>query len=151
MPLIPLVAIVALGGAAAGWHSGRPGQPALAMVALPWLVLPPVILIAVSQIHPAYVERYVIFCIPALALLSAAGLTGLARLVATVPVARSRPVLGWAPTAVILVVLAVLLASRQHLTGPAAGRTTCARPPPSSRRMNAPVTRSSTFRREHGP
>ncbi len=121
-PLIPLVAIVALAGAAAGWRSGRPGQPALAMVALPWLVLPPVILIAVSQIHPAYVERYVIFCVPALALLSAAGLTGLARLVAMIPVARPRPVLAWAPTAVILVVLAALLASRQHLTGPAASR-----------------------------
>jgi len=120
--LIPLVGIIAVGGILAGWRSCRPGQPALAVVALPWLVLPPVILILASQVHPAYVERYVILCIPALALLGAAGLAGLARLAAMTPVAGSRPALAWAPAAVILAVLAVLLIGPQHLTGPVAAR-----------------------------
>jgi mannosyltransferase len=120
--LVPLVAILALGGAVAGWRSGRPGQPALAVVALPWLVLPPLILISVSQVHPAYVERYVILCIPALALLSAAGFAGLARLVAMTPAAGPRPALAWAPAAVILAVIAVLLIGPQHLAGPTAAR-----------------------------
>src|SRR6266581_7465066 len=103
--LVPLVAILALGGAVAGWRSRRPGQPGLAVVALPWLVLPPLILIVVSQVHPAYVERYVILCIPALALLCAAGLAGLARLVAMTPAAGPRPALAWAPAAIILAVI----------------------------------------------
>ncbi len=120
--LIPLVGIIAVGGILAGWRSCRPGQPALAVVALPWLVLPPVILILASQVHPAYVERYVILCIPALALLGAAGLAGLARLAAMTPVAGSRPALAWAPAAVILAVLAVLLIGPQHLAGPVAAR-----------------------------
>ena len=120
--LIPLVVITALGGAVAGWRSGHPGQPALAVIALPWLVFPPLILISVSQLHPAYVERYVILCIPALALLCAAGLAGLSRLAAMIPAVRRRPALGWAPAAVLLVILAVLLAGPQHLSGPAAAR-----------------------------
>jgi mannosyltransferase len=49
----------------------------LTVVAVPWLVLPPVVLIAGSFIHPVYVERYVIFCLPALAMLTAAGLVWL--------------------------------------------------------------------------
>lgn len=120
--LVPLMAIIALGGILAGWRSRRPGQPALAVVALPWLVLPPLILISVSQVHPAYVERYVILCIPALALLCAAGLAGLARLVAMIPVARPRAALAWAPAAVVFAIMAALLVSRQHLAGPAAAR-----------------------------
>ena len=55
------------------------GRPlAIIDVALPWLVLPPAILLGISQIHPLYNFRYVVFCLPAVALLGADGLSWLA-------------------------------------------------------------------------
>jgi hypothetical protein len=68
----------------------------------------------VSQVHIAYVERYVVVSIPALALLCAAGLTGLARLIAAAGTGRVRRGLAWLPTAVIMVAMAVLLAGPQQ-------------------------------------
>ena len=46
---------------------------------MPWLLLPPVLLIVASEIKPVYVPRYVVFCLPALALLAGAGLAALGR------------------------------------------------------------------------
>jgi mannosyltransferase len=54
-----------------------------ATVALPWLVAPPAILLAVSTTHPVYDQRYVEFCLPGLAICVAAGITGLWRLAAS--------------------------------------------------------------------
>ncbi|MEO3786662.1 glycosyltransferase family 39 protein [Actinocorallia sp. B10E7] len=42
--------------------------------AAPWMVLPPLFLLVVSLWDPFYVFRYVLFCVPAVALLVAAGL-----------------------------------------------------------------------------
>ena len=53
-----------------------------ATVALPWLVVPPAILLAASTSHPVYDERYVEFCLPALAICVAAGITWLWRAIA---------------------------------------------------------------------
>jgi mannosyltransferase len=75
--LIPVIGALAVLGCLAGPGLGRGGMTMTA-VALPWLVLPPALLIAVSLAHPIYVERYVVFCLPALAVLTAAGLTWLA-------------------------------------------------------------------------
>lgn len=44
-----------------------------------WLFLPPAALILVSEIKPIYVDRYVVFCLPAIALLAGAGLAVLGR------------------------------------------------------------------------
>ena len=52
----------------------------LARLALPWLAIPPVAMLAVSQAMPVYNFRYVVFCVPALALLAGLGLAGLGRL-----------------------------------------------------------------------
>ncbi|GAA3235131.1 glycosyltransferase family 39 protein [Actinocorallia longicatena] len=46
----------------------------LTATALPWLVLPPGLLLAISLVSPIYVERYVLYCVPAACLLLAAGL-----------------------------------------------------------------------------
>jgi mannosyltransferase len=51
---------------AGGWR--------LARLALPWLAIPPVVMLAVSQAMPVYNFRYVVFCVPALALLAGLGL-----------------------------------------------------------------------------
>ena len=73
-------ALLALAGIAAAClaDNWRPLNPAA--IALPWLVVPPVLLIGGSFIKPVYVERYVEFCLPALAILVGTGLVGLIRL-----------------------------------------------------------------------
>jgi mannosyltransferase len=79
----------------------------LARVALPWLVVPPVLLLAISLADPLYVERYVVFCLPALSLLAAAGVVWLTRL--TGEAATSRGVQA-GRTRVLAVLPSVLLA-----------------------------------------
>ena len=118
--VLPL-ALLTLGGLVAacladGW---RPLNPAA--IALPWLVVPPFLLIAASFVKPVYYVRYVEFCLPALAIAASAGLTGLVRLAARTPLARGLAGrdwagLGWAwlPAAVVIAVLATLLAGPQQ-------------------------------------
>jgi mannosyltransferase len=79
--------------------AGRPAlravwPPGLLALSLPWLLLPPVVLIGVSQASPVYTFRYVLFCAPAAALLAGSGLAGLGRLAAGGP--------AWAPGAACL-------------------------------------------------
>ena len=119
--LILPVALLALAGLAAacladGW---RPLNPAA--IALPWLVVPPFVLIAASFVKPVYYVRYVEFCLPALAILVGAGLVGLIRLAAVTPLGRLR--LAWLPAALVVAGLAALLAGPQQ-----AIRQTAARP-----------------------
>jgi mannosyltransferase len=71
---------VALAGVLIGLYLGRQRRRyALAWLAVPWLVLPPVILVLGSELKPVYVQRYLAFCLPALALLIGAGLVTVAR------------------------------------------------------------------------
>ena len=138
--LLP-VALLALGGVAAGIFDGRffgsrsgddragrrlseglgDGGRRLtpAAIALPWLVVPPVVLIAVSMVKPVYDMRYVEYCLPALAILVAAGLVGLIRLLVELLTGSSfRPAVAiraaTAVAAVVVVIIAVLLVSPQH-------------------------------------
>ncbi|MBV9444440.1 MAG: hypothetical protein JO345_00855 [Streptosporangiaceae bacterium] len=121
--LIVPVALLAVGGVMAALFDGFNGfggkaaggrRLSPAAIALPWLVVPPVILLAVSLVKPVYSQRYIEFCLPALATLVAAGLVGLARLVATTSLGRRDVRAAWAPSAIILAVLAVMLISPQH-------------------------------------
>jgi mannosyltransferase len=64
---------------------------------LPWLILPPAILLVASVISPVYTLRYVLLCIPAVALLAGAGLASL----------------GWVAGPAALAVIAVLGVSMQ--------------------------------------
>ncbi len=120
-------ALLALAGLTAACLADdwRPLNPAA--IALPWLVVPPFLLIGGSFIKPVYVERYVEFCLPALAILVGAGLVGLIRLAAGQRLGRlSRPGLAWLPPAVAALVitgLAVMLIGPQG-----AIRQTAARP-----------------------
>lgn len=52
----------------------RKCERGLAWLAVPWLVLPPIMLILGSELKPVYVQGYLAFCLPALALLAGAGL-----------------------------------------------------------------------------
>lgn len=76
MLMVGGIPVVALGSRA----RGRPDWPArLPAFCLPWLVVPPAVLFTVSQVHPVYTFRYIVFCIPAVALLAGAGLAALGR------------------------------------------------------------------------
>ena len=66
----------------------------LAALGLPWLLVPPALLIAASQVQPVYMFRYIVFCEPAVALLIGAGLAALGRVAG--------------PAALVLIVLAGL-------------------------------------------
>ncbi|MFD0686675.1 glycosyltransferase family 39 protein [Actinomadura fibrosa] len=92
--LLWLLGAAALAGAVS---ARRRGPVDVRMLAVPWLVLPPAVLLAVSQFHPCYVNRYVIASLPAFSLLAAAGLARLPR----------------GTWAVALVAVAVLVAPRQ--------------------------------------
>ncbi len=135
-PLILPFALLALGGLVAACLADdwRPLNPAA--IALPWLVVPPFVLIATSFVKPVYYVRYVEFCLPALSILAGAGLTGLIRLAAATPLGQrglggqrpglrklAGPRLAWLPAALAVVLLAALLAGPQH-----AIRQTAARP-----------------------
>jgi mannosyltransferase len=70
--------------ALAGRAVRRTAWPArLLALILPWLVLPPALLLAASQLSPLYTLRYVVFCVPAAALLAGTGLAALGRAVGT--------------------------------------------------------------------
>jgi mannosyltransferase len=60
-----------------GWLSTLPG------LCLPWLILPPAILLIGSAITPVYNFRYILFCVPAAVLLGGAGLAALGRVAGT--------------------------------------------------------------------
>ncbi len=120
-------ALLALAGIAAAClaDNWRPLNPAA--IALPWLVVPPFLLIGGSFIKPVYVERYVEFCLPALAILVGAGLVGLVRLAGLAAGQRlSQSGLTWLPAAIAALVIAGLAVM---LIGPqGAIRQTAARP-----------------------
>jgi mannosyltransferase len=81
----------------AGWPGSLPA------LCLPWLIVPPVILLVGSLITPLYTFRYVLLCIPAIALLAGAGLASL----------------GWVAGAAALVVIALLgLPQQRQVRGP---------------------------------
>jgi mannosyltransferase len=75
--------------------------PQLSELCLPWLVLPPAILLIVSLITPEYTFRYIMFCAPAAALLVGAGVTVLSRAV------PGREALGWLAGVAALAVITV--------------------------------------------
>jgi mannosyltransferase len=115
--LIPLVALVAVVGCVAGRGVRRGEGLTLAVVSVPWLILPPFILIAASLAHPVYVERYVIFCLPALSLLTAAGLVWIAQLtrqaLAGRGITKGAPLLSVLPSAVLAIGIAAALIGPQ--------------------------------------
>jgi mannosyltransferase len=50
---------------------------AIGWLAVPWLLLPPAVLLAVSEVMPVYNARYITFCLPAVTLLVGSGIAAL--------------------------------------------------------------------------
>lgn len=117
--LIPIVGVLAVLGCFAGNGLRRGEGLTLSAIAVPWLVLPPALLIAVSFVRPLYVERYVLFCLPALALLTSAGLVWLARLARRALAGRglgrrTADVLAVLPSAVLALAIAAAVIGPQR-------------------------------------
>ena len=127
------ICVAAVTGLAASALAGRPAlranwPAALPALAVPWLVVPPAILIGISFVTPLYVPRYVLYCLPAAALLAGAGLAALGRAAAAGLAAAGRGLgaqpgrwqawpgrLGWV-TAVAALAVIVLLGYRMQVS-----------------------------------
>lgn len=117
----PLHMVIAIGlltgcGLAASAVAGRAALRAcwparLPALAVPWLAVPPALLIGVSFVSPLYVPRYVLYCLPAVALLAGAGLAAFGQAVGTglgrAP-AAGLAALGWVAGAGALAVITLL-------------------------------------------
>ena len=116
-PLIAVAVLLAVLGCLAGRGLRRGGGLTLAVIALPWLVLAPTLLLVVSIVHPVYVDRYILYCLPALVLMTSAGLVWLVRLtgglVARRWSGRRAAILSVAPSAALAVLFACLVISPQ--------------------------------------
>ena len=113
--LLPLMVLLIAAGVIATLASRPWAALDVVTVAVPWLVLPPAILLAASQIHPLYDSRYVVYCLPALALLAAAGLASAAWLAVATPLGKAAAgAVAWLPSALIVVLLAALVAGPQR-------------------------------------
>ena len=79
--VILLIIVCAAAHSAAGGRARiRSDWPAgLPALCLPWLLLPPAALLTASLVHPVYTSRYVLFSLPALALLAGVALAALGR------------------------------------------------------------------------
>ncbi|MET9417119.1 glycosyltransferase family 39 protein [Streptomyces klenkii] len=83
--------------------SPRGGALGLTAVALPWAVVPPVLLYAAAQYQPLFLDRYLLFCLAGVPLLAAAGAE---RILGPVPWRRTVTALG---AAAVLAAFAVQL------------------------------------------
>jgi mannosyltransferase len=106
----------------------RRGWPVmLPALAVPWLAVPPVLLLAASALTPLYTFRYVLFCVPGGALLAGAGLAAIGRAIATGlgrdPAGAVRTwlrALGWAAGAAVLAMITALgFGAQLSVRGPA--------------------------------
>jgi mannosyltransferase len=75
--LILLVTVTTFAFSALRGRLGTDVPSRLLALSLPWLLLPPAVLLAASAAHPVYSLRYIVFCAPAAALLAGAGLAAL--------------------------------------------------------------------------
>ncbi|MFJ6214470.1 glycosyltransferase family 39 protein [Streptomyces sp. NPDC092296] len=77
--LAVVTALAVLGLARPAPRPGGGGPLSLRALALPWLLLPPALLMAASSVTPLYYDRYVLYSLPGLVLSAAAGLDTAAR------------------------------------------------------------------------
>src|SRR5262249_58948059 len=115
--MVSVVLVIVAAAAAVTIMRGRPrpgvDRPTrLPALCLPWLLLPPAVLLTASLIHPVYSLRYIVFCTPAAALLIGTAVAALGTAAARAAEGKgTRPgPAGWAAgtAALALIVLAAL-------------------------------------------
>ncbi|HEX9063877.1 MAG TPA: glycosyltransferase family 39 protein [Streptosporangiaceae bacterium] len=116
-PLVAVSVLLGLLGLAGAAGLRRGGGLTLPVVCLPWFFLPPVLVMTVSLVHPFYVFRYILFSLPGLVILEAAGLVWLVTLTRRFVARRwpERQADRWAliPSAVLAVIIVAALAAPQ--------------------------------------
>lgn len=71
--VLALIAVAVALSTEAGPEKRRAAWPRrLAELGLPWLIVPPLVLLLASTVQPVYTERYILICVPALALIGGA-------------------------------------------------------------------------------
>ncbi|WP_407552179.1 glycosyltransferase family 39 protein [Streptomyces sp. Pv4-95] len=113
--LLTFAVLAVLGVACARVPVRSRGPVGLRAVGIPLLLLPTLLLLLLSHVEPAYVDRYVLYYVAGFALLAGAALARLLRPVGERGQTRRRQV-RWA--AVLVLVLAALLPVNVHLRSP---------------------------------
>lgn len=80
-----MIALIMSSDASSGRRAAWRWQ--LAELALPWMVVPPILLLGASVISPIYTSRYVLMCIPAAALVGGMAVVALGRVAGPVALA----------------------------------------------------------------
>ena len=78
--VIAVIAVALVLSTEAGPEKRRAAWPKpLAELSLPWLIVPPLVLLVVSTLQPVYTARYILICIPALAIIGGAAVASYSR------------------------------------------------------------------------
>ena len=127
--LIAVAVVLGVLGSIGGLGLRRGGGLTLPVICLPWFALPPALVMTVSLVHPFYVFRYILFSLPGLVIVEAAGLVWLATLtrrwLAGRPwprLARRAQALSFVPSAVLAALIALAVAGPQAETRLTASR-----------------------------
>lgn len=59
----------------------------LAEISLPWLIVPPLLLLAASAVQPVYTSRYILLCVPAMALIGGAAIASYGKIAGPIALA----------------------------------------------------------------
>jgi mannosyltransferase len=79
--VIAVIAVALMLSTETGPEKRRAAWPKpLAELSLPWLIVPPLVLLVASTVQPVYTSRYILICIPALALIGGAALASYSRI-----------------------------------------------------------------------
>ena len=79
--VIAVIVVALVLSTEAGPERRRAAWPVrLAEISLPWLIVPPLVLLVASTVQPVYTSRYILICIPALALIGGAAVASYSRI-----------------------------------------------------------------------
>jgi mannosyltransferase len=118
--LIGMAVVLGVLGTTGGLGLRRGGGLTLPVVCLPWFSLPPAVVMTVSLVHPFYVFRYILFSLPGLVIVEAAGLVWLVALTRRLLARRwpARRAVRWSfvPSAILAVLFVAAVAGPQAAT-----------------------------------
>jgi mannosyltransferase len=83
--VIAVIVVALVLGTKSGAEKRRAEWPRQVVeLSLPWLIVPPLVLLVASTVQPVYTSRYILMCIPALALIGGAAVASYRRVAAAI-------------------------------------------------------------------